>query len=218
MKMPRALLSLLVLLALLVSLVSCDRGQKPDDGTLVGEAASLIRASVVLDRLFFVEGLPALSAEEGEGYVSVNTAALSSLGFTSYASIRAYAEQIYSYALFSSFESMAVLAVTDGSVLIRRAYCYDKTDKKGNFQDFLVSTAGLHKQMDRAEYDLSTLTVTKKTASTARLTVEATVTSHDTGETQRRPVTVAPCLADGIWKLDTLTCLTFLRDSYPPLS
>lgn len=218
MRAVRFVLCLLLVICVSAGATACGRKKNlPDDATLLAEAERLIRASVPLDRLFFVEGLPATEGQGVEGYVPVDTSALAA-GFSSYAGVCAYAHEIYSDALFESFEGLGIRAVTDGSQLIRRAYCYDKTDKNGNPQEFLVSTAGLHKQMDAAEYHLSTLRVKDKSASTARLTVEATVTSHDTAETQRRTVTVALVLEDGVWKLDTLTCLTYHRDSYPPLS
>lgn len=200
---------LLLLGCLLATLAGCGKGKAPSDSELISVASELIEKSYVINSLFFEKGIPIQEGGKTEGtYQQADAEALSRLGFSSYASMAQYAENIFSEVAYGQFLSMAVERQSDGTSILRPAYCFDAKDNKGNFVMLMVSLEGLNTPTDKTVFDLSTLKVSQKTATTAILEVSATVTD-ETGATQTRAKQIGLVLEEGEWQLDTLTCMSY---------
>ncbi len=211
-------LCLLLLCALLCTLFGCGGEPLPEDGVLLREGEALLKKALVFNRLFFEEGIPQKEGGFTDGsYTEADAEALSALGLQKLSDIKAYMKTVYSDAATADFIRYAIDKRTDGTILVKPAYCYDHY--KVNEEDpddriflcLMVSNEGLHQQTDPFVYDYSTLEVVqeKKQATSATLTVSATITDRETGQVQTRTVSFRLVLEEDGWRLDNLTCLSY---------
>lgn len=190
----------------------------PEDSLLTQEAKVLLEKSLVFNQLFFEQGIPQKADGLVDGdYREADSTALSALGFAKLSDIKAYMHTVFSDAATADFFRYAVDKRTNGTVLLKPAYCYDyyKTNEQNPedkvFVCLMVSNQGVHQQTDPFTYDFSTLEVVKdkKEATSATLKITATITDSETGAVQTRQVTFRLVLEEEGWQLDNLTCLSY---------
>ena len=214
----KKIIAILLMLGTMLSLLGCTKGKLPEDSVLIAEAEVLLKESLVFNRLLFEEGIPTKENGYAEGnYIEADSAALAALGIQKLSDIEANMRKVYSKAATAYFIRYTVDKRTDGTVLIKPAYCYDyyhvneENPDDRVFMYLMVSKEGVHQKTDPFTYDYSTLKVVeeKKQATSATMTVMATITDAETGAVQQREVTFRLVLEEDGWRLDNLTCLSY---------
>ena len=213
----KKIIALCLALLCVFSLFGCG-GNLPEDSVLIAEAEVLLKKSLVFNQLFFEQGISQKADGLVDGdYKEADTAALSALGFVKLSDIKASMHTVFSDAATEDFFRYAVDKRTNGTTLLKPAYCYDyyKTNEQNPddkvFMCIMVSNQGVHQQTDPFTYDYSTLEVVKdkKEATSATLKIIATITDSETGMVQTRQVTFRLVLEEEGWQLDNLTCLSY---------
>ena len=185
-KVKKVTALLLLMGCLLATLAGCGKEKTASDTSLVASASVLIEKSYVINQLFFEEGIALLENGKVENrYQEADASQLAQYGFSSFDSISQYVKSIYSDVAYAQWTSLAIDRQSDGVSILRQAYCYDAKDKHGTFLMLMVSLDGLNNPTDKTVYDLSSLQVVSKTATTAILEVEASI-KDESGKVQTR--------------------------------
>ena len=214
----KKIIALCLGIVMLLSLFGCGKAQLPEDSLLVAEAKVLLEKSLVLNQLFFETGIPTKEGGMTEGnYTEADSDYLATLGFQKLGDIKAYMHTVFSDAATADFVRYAVDKRTDGTALVKPAYCYDLySDNEDNpaFLCLMVSKEGVHQKTDSFVYDFDSIAVVqnKKQPTSATLTISATITDTETGKVQERQVSFRLVLEEDGWKLDNLTCLSYKEE------
>lgn len=213
----RRILSILLAIVLLVmgagSLTSCQKQE--EDATLIARAEELIKKSLVINKLLYIEGIP---TKEGatpiNGYLPADMAELFLLGFESLEDIKDYMREIYSPLLCGIiFSSYLFAPVYNGEYLVDVAYCYDQYEKGYDgeevYKGIMVSIKGLSLPASPTEYHYDTLHVTMQKRGRAALSMSVTTYGED-GTPQKTTLGVILVRDDnGIWLLDSYTSVRY---------
>ncbi len=202
------LLTIVLLTSLSFSMSACG---KEDDAVLIARAKELIPKTEVINKLFYIEGIPTLEgADSVSGYYPADMVELFLLGFESVADIKDYMRTIWAPEFCEVvFASYLFASVYNGDMIVDFAYCYDCYEKGYDGEEVYagirVYQDGLSITTSPTEYHYDTLKVEKKTKERAELSISVTVYGED-GTTQDKTLTVVLSKTEeGIWMLDSYT-------------
>lgn len=211
----RILSALLVLVMLTIALTIFPACQKEDEAFLLARAEELVEKSIVINRLFFYEGIPTLAGVEAEsGYLPADMVELYMMGFESVADIKSYMQEVFSPSLCEiMFASYLFSPVYNGDMLVDVTYCYDHYDTLyGGDKTYVgvrVSAQGLSIKTSPTEYHYDTMHITSNKRGRAVISMVVTVYGED-GTTQNTDLGVQLVKTEsGIWLLDSYTAATY---------
>ena len=191
--------AVLLILVCLFGMVGCT---KADDSLLLSEAERLLRLSLVYNDLLFEKGIPLnpVGAISGIYQEADKETLIKEYGFSNLADIKNGAKQVYTQAAVADLFRLSVESMSDGTSLLRSAYCYDSKDGV-----LYVSREGLNYQTDEVSFDYTTLKVKEKKRDVATLTILA----QKDGDDKSKVIEVTMKYEGGVWLLDSLTCIRF---------
>ena len=203
------------LLCLLLILTSCSGiGQvdyREPEEEILAAAKELVPKSLILNDLFFGDGIPVLEGGVEIGvYREADASYLASIGFESVADILAYASGVYSTGCMEDVFGKRLGSVTDGSGILSHSVFYDETDEDGNFVRVMVSTAEKDFHADRTVYD-DRFTVVSNRNGRAEVEVSVTVYGDGEGEVMTRTNRLILIKESAGWRLDTPTYMTYFN-------
>lgn len=142
MKTSKRILALLLLLCTVLLLFACVKKQKDivhNEAEILAAAEEKIAASVLWNRLFFIEGLPVLEGGRTSGnYREVDPAYLEEIGMSRVSEIISYGKTVYSASMMELFgETLFSPIKNDVGSVLSSAVCFDYTEKIDGKDQFL---------------------------------------------------------------------------------
>lgn len=211
----RGISVLLALVMVALALTIFPACQKEDESFLLARAEKLIEKSLVINRLFFYEGIPTLADAEAEsGYLPADMVELYMLGFESVADIKVYMQEVFSPLLCGiMFDSYLFSPVYNGDMLVDITYCYDHYETlyggEERFVGVYVSCEGLSVKTSPTEYHYETMHITSNKRDRVVISMVVTVYSED-GASQDTDLGVQLVKTEsGIWLLDSYTAASY---------
>ncbi len=213
--MKKIIIPLLILAILLpcITLVGCGAAA-PADEVLLARAKELIPATALINRFFYVEGMPLdPDAPPSGGYRAVDMTAIRALGFENLEGILASMNGVWSSAYCTRFRESSLFSTISNGNSLATKYCFDYYDPKTNaYEGIFVSAAGLPNQTDPVEYLTDTLRVKEKTSTRAKLQLDVRVTDHtNPTEIMEDTITITLVKEKDMWLLDSNLAVKYFK-------
>ncbi len=205
--------ALVLLLALSLSLISCERDREYDAAEVEAAARALIEKSVLLNEIYYGKGIPAdeLSSEGSQKYKPANFIWLDENGFETVDELKQMTSKVYTSgyceAIFASAFGSSSGADDNIEAYARYIQEYEDPEKKTP-RHILVDIKAKPLFTSENEYIYSTLTATHSKGERVLVNIDVKVTSAD-GAEQTRALTVALVEQGGVWLLDGPTFLNY---------
>lgn len=188
--------------------VSCGN-RSYDEAVVKEEAARLIEKSMILNEIYWGEGIPYIPTSASV-YCEANFLALSDLGFYTIDELKEKTRAVFSEGFCEYVFSTAFSSVNDGEEIQFYARYYQKYAdiEKQEPECIMVYSQFKNLLKDKVEYLYDTLTVTHSKGDTVYVKITAKVTNEE-GKEQYREKKVGLIEEESGWKLDTTTYLTY---------
>ncbi len=196
-------------------------GAKVDEAEVFARAEELIPKTALINRLFFIEGLP---LKEGGlvvgGYQEVDMDEIRALGYESLEDILASMDGVWSREYIERFRSGSLFEVLSTDTYQKSKYCFDRYDSKtGVYEGIWASDAGLANHTDYVEYLYDTLEVEKiYHKNRVKVKMDAVVTDRDDPTavcTVNISITLARVKTSAPWLLDASTAVAYRETPNP---
>ena len=206
--MKKIISSLLVIVLLLSSLVSC--GDRKYDENEVKEAAKrLIAESIVLNDIFWGNGLPySVNRDTADGdFYEADYVYYKRLGFETVDELMALAAKTFSEDQCKMIKATVISRVDDPDLPLSRYYQKVSLDT-GEPESIMVNSKWNELIIGTATYDYNSVEVIESEKKIVYVTVNATVT-YENNEPQQRTLKIGLIEEDDGWKLDSHTYLSY---------
>ncbi len=214
MKTLKSTVTFLLLLSVACSLLACTKKQKDvvySEADILAAAEEKIEASILWNRIFFIEGLPILEDGRTSGiYREVDPAYLTEIGLSSVSEIIDYGKTVYSTPMMELFKETLFSSIKNGvGGVSNSAVCFDYTEKIDGVDRFLCVMVDPEESprfgASELEYLFDTMQVEYNL--NGRATVLMSVKKAGTDET--RTIRVNLLLENEVWLLDGYTHQVF---------
>ena len=200
----RKLIALILAVAGIFSLASCDRSY--DEGEVLSVAAELIDAAVVLNEIFYGEGLPYTQNEStaNGAYYEASAYYLQDVGIETVDDIKDMARLVFSKDYCEQIFGTVLSPVTDSDYILAMARYYQATDSStGEPTAIMVYSKAEPLLTDEMEYDYDSLVCEGSRGSRVYVKIAVTVKDSESGEyhTLYRSIALIE-EADG-WRIDS---------------
>jgi len=209
--MKRLISSLLLLITFIVALTSCD--VKYDEAEVKAAAKELIEESVLLNDIYWGEGLPHSddkNTSDGVYYTALESYHYS-LGFKTIDELKTLTEKTFSKGFCQTQIYPTILeSVQDGDKAIILSRYYQKYGGKNfNVPEYIMVNSTWKKILDsEVEYDYESIVVKGSDEERVYVTLKATV-KKDGYDPQTREIEIALVEEDDGWKIDSPTYLNY---------
>lgn len=208
----------LLVLSLPVSLFSCDR--EYDAEFVKAEAKILIEKSLVLNDIYWGEGIPYFKNTSTEVYCEANFLALSELGFYTVEELKQKTLEVFSTDYSNSIFKTAFSSINDGEEIRFYARYYQKYEDAEMTIPVTIMVYSKFKNMlpDKIEYLYDTIEVTHSDGDIVFVKLNVKITTED-GKTQIREKVIGLVEEDAGWRIETSTYITYneKQDEYEDL-
>lgn len=215
MKMLKRIVTAILLLSVAVLLFSCSGKQKDivhSEADILRAAEERISASVLWNRIFFIEGFPILEGGRTSGkYREVDPAYLEEIGMSRVSEIIDYGKTVYSTPMMELFGETIFSSIKNGvGGVSTTAVCFDYTEKIDGEDRFLCVMVDPDESprfgASEVEYLFDTMRVEYNL--NGRATVSLSV--KKAGSDDVRSLRVNLLLENEAWLLDDYTFAVFL--------
>ena len=212
----KKIISLLLLMALLCSLISCgEENREYDENEVKLAAEELIRSSAELNSIFWGEGIGYIAdASNSVGYYyPADIFSLYSYGIETIDDLKEKTQKVFSVAYSQNIFSTVLSSLTDGDEIYAFARYYQKFSDAENKEPecIMVYSKALVLLKDEVSYNFDTLEVigSKKEIVYVTLTVEVRRDEN----TQMRTLKVGLIEEDNGWRIDTPTYMSYVENN-----
>lgn len=213
MKMLKKVFILLLLFSMILSLASCKKKDVVHNETeILSAAEERISASILWNKIFFIEGLPTLEGGKKSGnYREVDPAFLEEIGMSRISEIIAYGETIFSTSMIDLYKETLFSAIKNevGGVSTS-SVCFDYFEKVDGVDRFVCVMVDPDESprffASNVEYLFDTMEVVDNL--NGRATVSLTV-QKEGDPSQTRTVKINLLLENEVWLLDGYTFVVF---------
>lgn len=210
-------LAILMLLSVF-SLSSCNR--RYDEEEVLAAAKELLKASEMLNIVYFGSGIEYFDSEDEIGYYrKANPAHLEALGFSTIDELKKITEKTFSTSLSNTVYSTVLSSLTTETTLVSPARYHQAYDEKtGEPTHIMVYTKFAQLLKSTVEYNYDSLRVNGSKKENVYLSVDATVTSED-GKSQVTTVSFSVIEEENGWRLNSTTYANYnaSKDRYDEL-
>lgn len=206
--MKKIISSLLVIVLLLSSLVSC--GDRKYDENEVKEAAKrLIAESIVLNDIFWGNGLPyTVNRDTADGdFYEADFVYHKKLGFENLDELMALAARTFSEDQCRMIKTTVISRADDPELPLSRYYQKISLDT-GEPESIMVNSKWTELIIGSAIYDYNSVEVIESEKKVVYVTVNVTVT-YENNEPQQKTIKIGLIEEDDGWKLDGHTYLSY---------
>ncbi len=220
MKNKLFLLTFVVIFSLL-SIMGCEKDREYDEATVLSEAKTLIEKSIVLNELYFGEGI-AWEQNESEAngyYYKADVISQSSFGIETVDDIKSMTRLCYTVDYSNQLINTKLTAVTDDNGNIRG---YARYYQKYSVLDDTPECIMVYKNApvylkDEVTYHYETLRVSDVKGEEIFVTLNITVTNEN-GESQVRELTTSLIEESDGWRINQPTYASYFdKDRYDEL-
>ncbi len=210
------LVSLVLVLSLLLSLISCDR--RYDEEEVKEEARSLIEKSAMLNEIYWGEGIAYVeNASTSNGaYYEASIVSLDKYGFSTIEELKDMTERVFSEEYCKIIFSTTLSSVSDAGELQFYARYYQKYTDEYMTEPECIMVYSLAKALivGKTEYIFDTLEVIGSKGDLVFVKLKARVT-HD-GKTQEQELKIGLIEQNDGWRLDTPSYVSYndKKDDY----
>ena len=213
--MLKRALTICLLLCLLLSLFACTKKEKDvvhNEQEILEAAEERIKASILWNRIFFIEGLPILEdGRETGNYREVDPAYLEGIGMTRVSEIVAYGKTVFSTPMMTLYGETLLSSIKNGvGGVSTSAVCFDyyeKVDGKDRFLCVMVDPDESPRfGASEVEYLFDTMQVTYNLNGRATVTLSVRKVGEPDSVSSLR---VGLLLENEAWLLDGYTFVVF---------
>lgn len=200
----RRLVALILAAASIFSLASCDRSY--DEGEVLSVARELIESAVVLNEIFYGEGIPYNDSEStaNGAYREASSYYLQDLGAETLDDIKQMARRVFSEKYCEQIFSTVMQALTDGDYIIRMARYYQATDAvSGEPTYIMVYTQSEPLLTDEMDYDYESLCCEGSRGERVYVKIDVTVKDSESGEYHKISRSIALIEEKDGWRIDS---------------
>ena len=217
MKTIKIIFSALLLFSALLSLSACTDKKKDvvhSEGEILAAAEEKIKASVLWNRIFYIDGLPTLDGGRTMGnYKEVDPAYLEEIGMERVSDIVSYGETIFSSSMMQVFQQTLFSAIKDDAGgMSTSSVCFDYIEKADGVENFICVMVDPSESprffASEVVYLFDTMQVDDNL--NGRATVSLSVRkSGESGDGALRTIRVNLLLENEVWLLDGYTFAVF---------
>lgn len=197
-----------LILSLSLALTSCDR--EYDEEEVKAAAIPLIEKSLVLNKIYWGEGIPYISSVSSVVYCEADFIALSELGFYTLDELKQKTQEVFSKSYCENIFSTSFSSVKDSEQIEFYARYYQKYEDEFQTKPICIMVYSKFENLlpDKVEYLYDTLTVTHSDGDTVYVKVMAKVTRDEVYE-QTREMIIGFVEEENGWRIDTSTYLKY---------
>ena len=212
----KKIISLIMLIALLCSLISCgEKNREYDENEVKIAAEALIRKSADLNRIFWGEGIGYIDdASFSVGYYyPADIFSLSYYGIETVEDLKEKTRKVFSYSYSQNIFSTVLSSLSDGDGIYAFARYYQKFSDAENKEPecIMVYSNALVLLKDEVNYNFDTLQVIGSKKDTVYVTLSVDVKRDD--KTQTRNLKVGLIEEENGWRIDTPTYMSYVENS-----
>jgi len=217
----KKIVSLIIVVALLCSLVSCkEKNREYDENEVKLAAESLIRKSAELNYIFWGEGIGYINdASYSVGYYyPADIFSLLSYGIETIDDLKEKTRKVFSLSYSENIFSTVFSSLGDEDEIYGFARYYQKYSDAENKEPecIMVYSNALVLLKDEVSYDFDTLKVIGSKKQTVYVTLSVNVKRGE--NTQTRELKVGLVEEEGGWRIDTPTYMSYIEnDDYQDL-
>ena len=197
-----------LVLSLSLGLSSCDR--EYDANEVSTAAKDLIEKSLLLNKIYWGEGIPYMQSVSASLYCEADFIALSGLGFYTVDELKKKTEEVFSKAYCEDIFETSFSSIKDGEEIQFYARYYQKYEDEFQTIPICIMVYSRFENLlpDKVEYLYDTLTVTHSEGDVVYVKVDAKVTKDEEHE-QIKEMTIGLIEEENGWRIDTSTYLKY---------
>ena len=212
----KKIISLITLIALLCSLISCgEKNREYDENEVKQAAEELIRKSDDLNRIFWGEGIGYIEdASYSVGYYyPADIFSLSYYGIETIDDLKDKTQKVFSYSYSQNIFSTVLSSLSDGDGIYAFARYYQKFSDAENKEPecIMVYSNALVLLKDEVYYNFDTLQVVGSKKDTVYVTLSVDIKRDE--NTQTRSLKVGLIEEENGWRIDTPTYMSYVENS-----
>ena len=200
----KKLIALILAVASVFSLAACDRSY--DEGEVLSVAAELIDASVVLNEIFYGNGLPYNQSESSANgaYYEASVYYLQNVGISTVEDMKSRARLVFSKAYCEQIFGTVLSPVTDSDYILAMARYYQATDSlTGEPTAIMVYSKATPILTDEMEYDYDSLVCEGSRGERVYVKIAVSVKDSESGEYHTVYRSIALIEEDEGWRIDS---------------
>ena len=219
MRAPVRTVSLLLLLTVLLSLVSCEKDREYNEDEVLAAARELIELSVPLNEIYYGEGLGYDKDDDIGAYKRATAYSLMKYGLDTVDDLRKKTREVFSQSMSLSLFSMALDPIYSGENIIGYRRYYQEYDEDGNPTSIMVKANYEHFGSGKIEYR-DGISVKDVEGEIIVLSVPITLTRESDGKTRDTVIEVRLIEEAEGWRLhsDTFAVYNESSDRYDELN
>ena len=207
----KKIISFCLLLAVCLSLFSCEKNREYDEGEVALAAAEIIPKTALLNEIYWGDGIPYvenLNTAVGYYYEASPTFLIEN-GIETIEDLKEMTRAVFSESYSTNVFDTKLTSVKDGDEIISYARYYQNySDAEGLTPDrIMVYSRAVSLLKDEVEYLPETVKVLYSEGERVFVSINATVTRD--GKSQTREIKVALVEESSGWRVDTPTYISF---------